>query len=115
MKILQNLASLITLAATAVSCHHEVESIVHTPSDMCQEVSFALPLDATRTAIDAEDGRTTRWRENDNIAVWAKSESGDFVLSSENFMLRFFATEWNKAYFVGNIAPMPEDKSRHCA
>lgn len=108
MKILQKLASLITLAATAVSCHHEAESIVHTPSDMCQEVSFALPLDATRTAIDTEDGRTTRWRENDNIAVWAKSESGDFVLSNENFMLRFFATEWNKAYFVGNIAPMPE-------
>ena len=108
MKILQKLALLITLTAAAVSCHHEVESIVHTPSDMCQEVSFALPLDATRTAIDSEDGRTTRWRENDNIAVWAKSESGDFVLSSENFMLRFFATEWNKAYFVGNIAPMPE-------
>ena len=59
MKILQKLASLITLVATAVSCHHEAESIVHTPSDMCQAVSFALPLAATRTAIDTEDGRTT--------------------------------------------------------
>lgn len=106
MKILQKIASVVALAFFAMSCHSEVESTIEIPTELCQEVSFALPLDATRTSIDPEDGRTTRWSENDNLAVWAKGANGNLALVGESFLLRFLATEWNKAYFVGNIAPM---------
>ena len=108
MKILQKIASVVALAFFAMSCHSEVESTIEIPTELCQEVSFALHLDATRTSIDPEDGRTTRWSENDNLAVWAKGANGNLALVGETFLLRFLSTEWNKAYFVGNIAPMAE-------
>lgn len=109
MKILQKLASVIIVAAAAVSCSHEVESIPSTITNTPEEACFALPIDASRTTIDP-DGRSTRWSEGDNLAVWAKRENGEYAFSGEKFMLRYFSTEWDKAYFVGNIPTMNEEK-----
>lgn len=109
MKILQKLASVIIVAAAAVSCSHEVESVPPTITNTPEEACFALPIDASRTTIDP-DGRSTRWSEGDNLAVWAKRENGEYAFSGEKFMLRFFSTEWDKAYFVGNIAMMSEEE-----
>ena len=109
MKILQKLASVIIVAAAAVACSHEVESVPPTITNTPKEACFALPIDASRTTIDP-DGRSTRWSEGDNLAVWAKRENGEYAFSGEKFMLRYFSTEWDKAYFVGNIAAMSEEE-----
>lgn len=109
MKILQKLASVIIVAAAAMSCSHEVESVPPTITNTPEEACFALPIDASRTTIDP-DGRSTRWSEGDNLAVWAKRENGEYAFSGEKFMLRYFSTEWDKAYFVGNIAAMSEEE-----
>lgn len=109
MKILQKLASVIIVAAAAVSCSHEVESVPPTITNTPEEACFALPIDASRTTIDP-DGRSTRWSEGDNLAVWAKRENGEYAFSGEKFMLRYFSTEWDKAYFVGNIPTMNEEE-----
>ena len=109
MKILQKLASVIVVAAAAVACSHEVESTTPITTNTPTEACFALHIDASRTSIDP-DGRSTRWSEGDNLAVWAKRENGEYAFSGEKFMLRFFSTEWDKAYFVGNIAMMSEEE-----
>ena len=109
MKILQKLASVIVVAAAAVACSHEVESTTPITTNTPTEACFALHVDASRTSIDP-DGRSTRWSEGDNLAVWAKRENGEYAFSGEKFMLRFFSTEWDKAYFVGNIAAMSEEE-----
>lgn len=110
MKILQTLASAAALVLTMVACSHEVESPTPiTPEATIQEACFSLPVDLSRTTIDP-DGRSTRWAEGDNIAVWAKRSTGEYALSGSTFMLRFFSTEWDKAYFVGNIPTMNEEE-----
>ena len=109
MKILQKLASVIIVAAAAVSCSHEVESVHPTITNTPVEACFALPIDASRTSIDP-DGRSTRWSEGDNLAVWAKRSNDEYTLQGEKFMLRYFSTEWDKAYFVGNIHTMNEEE-----
>ena len=110
MKILQTLASALTLVVMTTACSHEVESTTTiTPESSYKEACFSLPVDASRTTIDP-DGRSTRWCEGDNIAVWAKRANGEYVIMDEKFMLRYFSTEWDKAYFVGNIPTMSEEE-----
>ena len=110
MKILQTLASAAALVMSMVACSHEVESPTPiTPEATIHEACFSLPIDLSRTTIDP-DGRSTRWAEGDNIAVWAKRSTGEYALSGSTFMLRFFSTEWDKAYFVGNIPVMSEEE-----
>ena len=110
MKILQTLASAAALVMSMVACSHEVESPTPiTPEATIHEACFSLPIDLSRTTIDP-DGRSTRWAEGDNIAVWAKRSTGEYALSGSTFMLRFFSTEWDKAYFVGNIPTMNEEE-----
>lgn len=110
MKILQTLASAVALVLTMVACSHEVESTTPIlPEATIQEACFSLPIDLSRTTIDS-DGRSTRWAEGDEIAVWAKRSTGEYALSGDKFMLRFFSSEWNKAYFVGNIPTMDEEE-----
>ena len=110
MKILQTLASALTLVVMTTACSHEVESTTTiTPESSYKEACFSLPVDASRTTIDP-DGRSTRWCEGDDIAVWAKRANGEYVIMDEKFMLRYFSTEWDKAYFVGNIPTMSEEE-----
>ena len=110
MKILQTLASAVALVMSMVACSHEVESpTLITPEATIHEACFSLPIDLSRTTIDP-DGRSTRWAEGDNIAVWAKRSTGEYALSGSTFMLRFFSTEWDKAYFAGNIPVMSEEE-----
>ncbi len=109
MKILRRLTSVFAVSVMIVSCHNEVESTTTptTPSTDINEVCISLPADATRTSI-APDGFTTRWNENDEIAVWAKDSDGNFLFQGSPFLLRYFSPEWDKAYFVGNIPAMAE-------
>ena len=109
MKILRRLTSVFAVSVMIVSCHNEVESTTTptTPSTDINEVCISLPADATRTSI-APDGFTTRWNENDEIAVWAKDSDGNFLFQGSSFLLRYFSPEWDKAYFVGNIPAMAE-------
>lgn len=89
-----------------VSCHNEAETTTSSAVENV-EVCISLPVDATRTAID-DDGKRTRWAEGDELAVWANDSAGNSIFSNATFMLRYFSTEWDKAYFVGNIAEMAE-------
>ena len=110
MKILQRLASLFAVSVMVVSCHNEVESTSQTTISNAEEheVCIVLPVDATRTGI-ADDGKSTEWREGDELAIWAANSGGSYEFSNAIFMLRYFSTEWDKAYFVGNVAAMAED------
>ena len=97
------------VSVMVVSCHNEVDSTTQTTISNAeqQEVCIALPLDATRTGI-ADDGKSTEWREGDELVVWAANSDGSYEFSNTVFMLRYFSTEWDKAYFVGNVATMAE-------
>ena len=106
MKILQIFALVCAMCILGVSCHNEAETTTSSAVDNV-EVCISLPVDATRTAID-DDGKRTRWAEDDELAVWANDSAGNSIFSNATFMLRYFSTEWDKAYFVGNITEMPE-------
>ena len=100
--------ALLTVAALGfVACADEANNNPVKPSVDAEEVSFAMPLDATRTAIE-DDGATTRWAEGDKLAVWAMDAEGGYAFENEQFTLRYFSPEYDKAYFTSNIAPMAE-------
>ena len=106
MNIMKRFASVVAVVLLAISCHNEVDSTTTKSPINDNEVCFAMPMDCTRTSI-ADDGET-RWKEGDEISVWAQDAEGNYTFSNATFMLRYFSTEWDKAYFVGNVAEMAE-------
>lgn len=106
MTIMKKFASMFVVAIMAMSCHSEVSNTTNPSPTNSNEVSFAMPIDATRTSIG--DGGETRWAPGDELAVWAKDAEGNYTFSNAPFMLRYFSPEWDKAYFAGNVAAMAE-------
>ncbi len=104
MKIVQTLASLLAIATTLVACTSEVDSHpTHPTAD--NEVSLSLPVDTTRASIES-DGRNTRWVPGDKLAVWAMDANGEYVFSNALFSMRHYSTEYDLAFFSGNVAEM---------
>ena len=108
MKNLLKVASFALLALIVAACADKEASTPTASIVPDTEVGFSLPMDATRTSIDPADGRTTRWVEGDKLAVWAKSGDGSYTFENAVFTLRYFSTEWDKAYFTSSIAAMGE-------
>ena len=108
MKNLLKVASFALLALIVAACADKEASTPTASIVPDTEVGFSLPMDATRTSIDPADGRTTRWVEGDKLAVWAKSGDGSYAFENAIFTLRYFSTEWDKAYFTSGIAAMGE-------
>lgn len=108
MKNLLKVASFALLALIVAACADKEASTPTASIVPDTEVGFSLPMDATRTSIDPADGRTTRWVEGDKLAVWAKSGDGSYAFENAIFTLRYFSTEWDKAYFTSSIAAMGE-------
>ena len=108
MKNLLKVASFALLALIVAACADKEASTPTASIVPDTEVGFSLPMDATRTSIDPADGRTTRWVEGDKLAVWAKSGDGSYAFENAVFTLRYFSTEWDKAYFTSSIAAMGE-------
>lgn len=108
MKNLLKVASFALLALVVAACADKEASTPTASIVPDTEVGFSLPMDATRTSIDPTDGRTTRWVEGDKLAVWAKSGDGSYAFENAIFTLRYFSTEWDKAYFTSGIAAMGE-------
>ena len=106
MNIMKKFISVAAMVLMTLSCNNEVDSTTTQPTVNNNEAMFAMAVDATRTTIG--EGGTSRWQEGDNIAVWAKDGEGNFAFAASTFMLRYFSTEWDKAYFVGNVAAMAE-------
>ena len=105
MTIFKNISLLAVVFLSLVSCVNEIETAV-VPSEVC-EVGFSMHNDATRTAI-APDGKTTRWVVGDKLAVWAKNSEDVYAFENAIFTLRYFSGEFEKAYFVSNVAKMHE-------
>ena len=81
MKISLSKLLLMAVAVVAVACSSEVDSDSPNFKELIEKVSIAVPTAAdSRTTIDP-DGMTTRWASGDKLAVWAKNEAGDYVLS----------------------------------
>lgn len=108
MKNLLKVASFALLALIVAACADKEASTPTASIVPDTEVGFSLPMDATRTSIDPADGRTTRWVEGDKLAVWAKSGDGSYAFENAIFTLRYFSTEWDKAYFTSSVAAMGE-------
>lgn len=108
MKNLLKVASFALLALVVAACADKEASTPTASIVPDTEVGFSLPMDATRTSIDPADGRTTRWVEGDKLAVWAKSGDGSYAFENAVFTLRYFSTEWDKAYFTSSVAAMGE-------
>jgi hypothetical protein len=104
MCIFRKIVALYCAALTVTACSVEQES-TPTPQPENIEVMFALPESATRTSI-APDGVSTHWSPNDKIAVWAKDAEGNFTFSNKTFALHHYSSEYNYAYFAGNIDAM---------
>ena len=108
MKIFKKASLLAVLAFSFVACVNDTDNDYARPVEV-EEVGFAMSVDVTRTSLDP-DGRSTRWAEGDKLAVWAKDAEGGYTFSNASFMLRYFSTEYDKAYFTSNIATMAEGK-----
>ena len=106
MKIFKKASLLAVLAFSFVACVNDTDNDYARPVEV-EEVGFAMSVDVTRTSLD-RDGRSTRWAEGDKLAVWAKDAEGGYTFSNASFMLRYFSTEYDKAYFTSNIAAMAE-------
>ena len=106
MKIFTKIISVAMLAVALTACSSEITESTHRPAESV-EVCFAVPTDATRTTI-GPDGKTTRWSENDKLAVWAKNSGGDFVFENVTFSLRHFSESYDKAFFAANVAEMAD-------
>ena len=106
MKIFKKASLLAVLALSFVACVNDADNDYVRPAEEV-EVGFAMPMEATRTSLDP-DGRSTRWAEGDKLAVWAMDAEGGYAFENASFMLRYFSTEYDKAYFTSNIAAMAE-------
>ncbi len=106
MKIFKKVSLLAVLAFSFVACVNEIDNDYVRPTEEV-EVGFSMPVDVTRTSLDP-DGESTRWAEGDKLAVWAKDAEGGYAFENASFMLRYFSTEYDKAYFTSNIATMAE-------
>lgn len=106
MKIFKKASLLAVLAFSFVACVNDTDNDYARPVEV-EEVGFAMSVDVTRTSLDP-DGESTRWAEGDKLAVWAKDAEGGYTFSNASFMLRYFSTEYDKAYFTSNIATMAE-------
>lgn len=106
MKIFKKASLLAVLAFSFVACVNDTDNDYARPVEV-EEVGFAMSVDVTRTSLDP-DGRSTRWAEGDKLAVWAMDAEGGYTFSNASFMLRYFSTEYDKAYFTSNIATMAE-------
>lgn len=106
MKIFKKASLLAVLAFSFVACVNDTDNDYARPVEV-EEVGFAMSVDVTRTSLDP-DGKSTRWAEGDKLAVWAKDAEGGYTFSNASFMLRYFSTEYDKAYFTSNIATMAE-------
>ena len=107
MEIIKKLALLAVAAFGFVACADEVDNHPVNPSEQIAEVGFSMPVDVTRTDIDA-DGKTTRWSVGDRLAVWAKDVEGNYTFENAQFTLRYFSPEYDLAYFTSNIDMMAE-------
>ena len=106
MKIFKKVSLLAVLAFSFVACVNEIDNDYVRPTEEV-EVGFSMPVDVTRTSLDP-DGKSTRWAEGDKLAVWAKDAEGGYAFENASFMLRYFSTKYDKAYFTSNIATMAE-------
>mgnify|MGYP003290813785 CR=1 FL=1 len=108
MKISLSKLLLMAVAVVAVACSSEVDSDSPNFKEPIEKVSIAVPTAAdSRTTIDP-DGMTTRWATGDKLAVWAKNEAGDYVLSGAQFMMHHYSEEFDYAFFDANIPAMAE-------
>ena len=106
MKIFKKVSLLAVLAFSFVACVNEIDNDYVRPTEEV-EVGFSMPVDVTRTSLDP-DGKSTRWAEGDKLAVWAMDAEGGYAFENASFMLRYFSTKYDKAYFTSNIATMAE-------
>lgn len=107
MKILTKIVSLATAVAALAACSSGIdEGSSMQPAD-AHEVGFVLPAELTRTSL-ADDGMTTRWAVGDKLAVWAQDAAGDYTFENALFTLRYFGTEYDKAYFTSTLPAMAE-------
>ena len=97
-------------AVAAAGCESGIEERPRPMPEVNEsEVEFAMPADATRTALEG-DGKTTRWVVGDKIALWAQDNaSGEYVAEGVQFMLRHFSPTYTHAFFAGNIAAQNEE------
>ena len=107
MEIIKKFALLAVAALGFVACADEVDNNPVSPSEQIVEVGFSMPVDVTRTDIEA-DGKTTRWSVGDRLAVWAKDEGDNYTFENAQFTLRYFSPEYDLAYFTSNIDMMAE-------
>lgn len=107
MKILSKIVSMATAVVALVACGGDVDESTTMQPSAGVEVEFSMSMDATRTTLDP-DGMTTRWAVGDKLAMWAKDAQGNYSVEAATFSLRYFSTEYNKAYFTSTIAPMAE-------
>ncbi|MBR5454216.1 MAG: hypothetical protein IKV60_00310 [Rikenellaceae bacterium] len=110
MNIFKKIFLTLSVVALSIACSDSFVDTTfqepdYTPSHT--EVGFELVSDITRTSIDP-DGATTRWCVGDKIALWAMNANGELAIENSLFMLRYYTTEFNNAYFTSNIAPMTE-------
>lgn len=96
-------AFLVLATAAFTGCHDEL----HDMRPIAYHVGFYAGGGQTRTIMQS-NGLSTDWQKDDELALWAKGSSGDFVL--QNQLFKNYGSEHSRGFFTSSLsAAMPED------
>ena len=96
-------ALLVLATAAFTGCHDEL----HDTQSFAHHVGFYAGGGQTRTIMQS-NGLSTDWQKDDELALWAKGSSGDFVL--QNQLFKNYGSEHSRGFFTSSLsAVMPED------
>ena len=96
-------AFLVLATVAFTGCHDEF----HDMRPIAYHVGFYAGGGQTRTIMQS-NGLSTDWQKDDELALWAKGSSGDFVL--QNQLFKNYGSEHSRGFFTSSLsAAMPED------
>ena len=100
--------ALLTVFATLCACSNSVEESEPQAGVKVEmaELSIGLPIDLSRTAIDAK-GKAS-WVEGDSFGLWAKGSAGEMSLGGASFKMMYYWHSFQSAVFTASTTALPE-------
>ena len=100
--------------ATLCSCSKEMQEQGVAVEGVETELAIGLPIEVSRTAIDAE-GRAS-WTEGDTFALWAKRKSASsYELNGSQFSMKYYWDSYQSAVFTSKVDALAEDEYTYYA
>lgn len=105
--------ALIATFAMLTACSKGVDETCNPTINTQSELSIGLPINISRTAIDAE-GRAS-WTEGDTFALWAENRTGGLSLNGAEFKMMYYWHSAQEAVFTSNANSLAEGRYTYYA